>query len=150
MDEEMDSKVNLCSGTKIKSERTIFDFSNCKFEQIQVDFEDDPANEDVFYAYEDCKNFIKSTNKSISPHFIVGSKTSPSSNQTGVSSLQAVIRKMKKIELNDYDPLTTEAGTWLSLFESKMIEIDTLHQSLTIVCKYLDLSGLEFYHQTIR
>ena len=150
MDEEMDSKVNLCSGTKIKNERTIFDFSNCKLEPIQGDFEDDPANEDVFCTFENDKHFIKSTNKSISPHFIVGSKTSPSSNQTGASSLQTTMSKMKKIELNDYDPLTTEAGAWLSLFESKMIEIDTLHQSLTIVCKYLDLSGLEFYHQTIR
>ena len=169
----MDSKVNLCSGTKIKSERTIFDFSTRQFEPIQVNFEDDPANEEVFCTFENNNNFLKSTSKSVNPHFIVDSldsmissssnqtgassnQTGSSSNQTGesaslnFSSLQTTLCKKKKIEFNDFDPLTTDPDTWLSLFEAKMIELDAFHQSLSIVCKYLDLSGLEFYRQTIR
>ena len=159
MDEEMDFKVDLSIDTKIKNERTIFDFSACKFEPIQVDFEDDPANEDVFCTFEDNKNFLKSSSKSVNPHFIIDSldsKISSSSNQTGesaslnFSSLQTTLEKIKKIEFNDFDPLTTDPDTWLSLFEAKMIELDTLDQSLSFICKYLDLSGLEFYRQTIR
>ena len=160
----MDFKVDLTSSTKIKDERTIFDskiiydFSTCRFEPIQANFEDDPANEEVFCTFEDNKNFLKSTTKSVNPHFIIDSLDSKisSSNQTGASSslnassLQTTLGKKMKFELNDFDPLTTDPDTWLSLFESKMIELDTLHQALTIVCKYLDLSGLEFYRQTIR
>ena len=175
MDEEMDFKDDLCFGVKIKSERTIFDFSTRQFEPIQVNFEDDPANEEVFCTFENNNNFLKSTSKSVNPHFIVDSldsmissssnqtgassnQTGSSSNQTGesaslnfnFSSLQTSLSKKKKIELNDFDPLTADLDTWLSLFEAKMIELDTLDQSLSFICKYLDLSGLEFYRQTIR
>ena len=107
MDEEaMDCKADLTCDTKIKNEKTIFNFSSCLFEPIQTNFEDYPANGKLFRTYEDYKNFIKSTNKSVNPHFIAYSKISSSSNQTGVSSLNAsslkTTFKSNPIEL-DYD-----------------------------------------------
>ena len=93
MDEEMDFKVDLSSDVKIKSERSIFDFSTYRFEPIQTNFEDDPANEEVFCTFEDNKNFLRSTNKPVNHHFIVDTLDSKISSSNEQPTLKSEIKK---------------------------------------------------------
>jgi len=62
---------------------------------------------------------------------------------------QSITEKLRKIKFPDYNSITTDVHEWISLFESKMTEFNVIEQSVKIIIKFLDDSGLEFYLQTI-
>ena len=66
------------------------------------------------------------------------------------SPMVSITDKLKQVQFADFDPMTDDVDLWLNSFESKLIEFDALDQSLDVVIKFLDHSGLEFYRKIIR
>ena len=67
-----------------------------------------------------------------------------------LSPLVSITDKLKQVQFADFNPMTDDVDLWLNSFESKLIEFDALDQSLDVVIKFLDHSGLEFYRKIIR
>ena len=83
------------------------------------------------------------------------SKTN-SSDQLNLSNLslsfspQSVTEKLRKVGFAEFNPMTSDAAAWLGSFEKRVTEFGCLDQALSIIIKYLDEFGLDFYRQTIR
>jgi len=100
---------------------------------------------------EEIEDFVVTTSEKNSPirPMMNNINNNNSSRQTEHSYLQAAMNELKESNFNDFNPMTTNAELWLNEFESIMRRYNTLHESLSFVCKFLDIYGLKFYRQVI-
>lgn len=65
-------------------------------------------------------------------------------------SPQSATEKLREVGFAEFNPMTSDAAAWLGSFEKRVTEFGCLDQALSIIIKYLDEFGLDFYRQTIR